>query len=62
MPGKSPPAPSFSNPNYGEGGEEAKKENYGEEEGEAKREEGKEEPVIAPPPPSPAELPLIDNI
>ena len=61
MPGKSPPAPSFSNPNYGEE-VEAKKENYGEGEGEAKREEGKKEPVIAPPQASPAELPLIDNI
>ena len=61
MTGKTPPAPSFSNPNYAEEREGEKKEEEEEEE-EKSRQKPKEATVLAPNELSRAELPLIDNI
>ena len=61
MTGKTPSAPSFSNPNYAEEREGEKKEEEGEEEEES-RQKPKEATVLAPNELSRAELPLIDNI
>merc|ERR1711971_73981 len=60
--GKTPPAPSFSNPNYAEEREGEKKEEEGEEEEEERRQKPKEATVLAPNELTRAELPLIDNI
>ena len=58
--GKTPPAPSFSNPNYAEKSEGEQKEKG--EEGGAGSQKPKEAAVVAPNELSRAELPLIDNI
>ena len=62
--GKTPPAPSFSNPNYAEEGEQKEEGEEGEEEeeGGASSQKPKEAAVVAPNKLSRAELPLIDNI
>ena len=60
MTGKTPPAPSFSNPNYAEKSEGEQKEKG--EEGGAGSQKPKEAAVVAPNELSRAELPLIDNI
>ena len=58
---KTPPAPSFSNPNYAEEGEQKEEGEEGEEGG-ASSQKPKEAAVVAPNKLSRAELPLIENI